>query len=127
MKLSLKNNFTTVMRIKSLRLERYHCARRWLKKETEREIDGSHDRSLLFWFAFEPQWVYAVLIQQLLQISFLSNFVFAHRLLRRSCSLRNPIQSGCWQSESRLFSLLKYHCSSQSSHFLGNHPKQCKF
>ena len=32
-----------------------------------------------------------------------------------------------WQSASRLFSLLKYHCLSQSSYFLGNHPKQCKF
>ena len=72
------------MRIKSLRRERYpFCARRFLRriKETEREInDGSLDRSLLFWFAFEPQWVYAVLIQQLL-FSLLSNFVFGHRLL----------------------------------------------
>ena len=32
-----------------------------------------------------------------------------------------------WQPASRLFSLLKYHCLSQSSYFLGNHPKQCKF
>ena len=51
------------MRIKSFRRERYpFCARRFLRKikETEREIDGPLDRSLLFWFAFEPQWVYAV-------------------------------------------------------------------
>ena len=32
---------------------------------------------------------------------------------------------GSWQSASLLFSLLKYHCSSQASYFLGNHPKQC--
>ena len=51
------------MRIKSFRREHYpFSARRFLRKikETEREIDGSLDRSLLFWFAFEPQWVYAV-------------------------------------------------------------------
>ena len=34
---------------------------------------------------------------------------------------------GSWQSASCLFSLLKYHCFSQSSYFLGNHPKQCTF
>ena len=34
---------------------------------------------------------------------------------------------GSWQSASCLFSILKYHCFSQSSYFLGNHPKQCTF
>ena len=29
------------------------------------EIDGSLDWSLFFWFAFEPQWVYAVLINSI--------------------------------------------------------------
>ena len=34
---------------------------------------------------------------------------------------------GSWQSASCLFLILKYHCFSQSSYFLGNHPKQCTF
>ena len=58
-------NFITVMRIKRyfttvMRIGRYpFCARRCLskkEKETGRELNGSLDRSLLFWFAFEPQW-----------------------------------------------------------------------
>ena len=58
----IKRYFTTVMRI-----ERYpFCARRCLskkEKETGRELNGSLDRSLLFWFAFEPQWFYSLSIQ----------------------------------------------------------------
>ena len=81
------------MRIKSFRRERYpFCARRFLRKikENEREIDGSLDRSLLFWFAFEPQWVYAVpvLVAIEFHVRSLSSSLSAHR----SCSLRNKIR-----------------------------------
>jgi len=56
--------------MKSLRLERYpFCARKCVtkknerKKEAGRELNGSLDRSLLFWFAFEPQRFYVLSIQ----------------------------------------------------------------
>ena len=72
------------MRILSFRRERYpFCARRFLRKikETEREIDGPLDRSLLFWFAFEPQWVYAVplLVAIEFHVRSLSSSLSAHR------------------------------------------------
>ena len=86
------------MRIQSLRLERYpFCACRCLRKN-KRKLRELRNRWFIrlklniVLFSFKSQWVYAVLIQQLLQTSLLSNFVSAHRLLRRSCSLRNQIQ-----------------------------------
>ena len=57
------------MRIESLPLERYlFCARLQMskqkkEKETGRELNGSLDRSLLFWFAFESQRFYSLSIQ----------------------------------------------------------------
>ena len=57
------------MRIENLPLERYpFCARLQMskqkrEKETGRELNGSLDRSLLFWFAFESQWFYSLSIQ----------------------------------------------------------------
>ena len=45
------------------------CARRCVskkEKETGRELNGSLHRSLLCWFAFEPQWFYSLSIQWLL-------------------------------------------------------------
>ena len=57
------------MRIENLPLERYpFCARLQMskqkkEKETGRELNGSLDRSLLFWFAFESQWFYTLSIQ----------------------------------------------------------------
>ena len=57
------------MRIENFPLERYpFCARLQMskqrkEKETGRELNGSLDGSLLFWFAFESPWFYSLSIQ----------------------------------------------------------------
>ena len=89
------------------------------KEETGEELNGSLDRSLLFWFVFEPQWFYSLLVPWLFWL--ISNFVSAYLLLRLTSSLLNQIQfsskASAWNSYDSHKSL-KVH---------GIHPKKCKF
>ena len=190
------------MRIKSLRLERYHCARRWLRKKKRnwernrwftrsklivlaqvvQKLDSAIHRINLYpvdtYYGKQLRYPLDSAIQRLnnrgqvcfrttiglcgfnliappdlVSIEFRvrslssSAFMFAPKpdpvRLESNASAWNSYDMqlqyfninsqrfnsrlGSWQAASRLFSLLKYHCFSQSSYFLGKHPKHCKF
>ena len=97
----IKRYFTTVMRI-----ERYpFCARRCLSKKRKRNwerIEWFTRSKLIVLVCLRTAMVLFAFNSIAPRLSLISNFVSAHRLLRRACSLRNQIQfvskASAWNS-----------------------------